>query len=312
MGYSPRYHVASLTAVFLALAVGILIGAEFGDDVVSSTRQNLEQSLSSNLADERERAAELAAELSRTNEFSELVYPALVQDRLEGMRVGILALGGFPGNLSAEIEDALQPTGARLVAVGVAREPPDLGDLAGDLSETRFSDLETNPDSVQALGTGIGRQLVFGGALLEKVRSDVFSRVSGAFGDIDALIVVRDQPDDLDSSERSAAGRLETGLIDGVTATRVVAVGAEAEDADSTSIPFFQSRDIASVDNVDQVAGRVAMVLSLLGARGSFGTKDTADSLLPDLLEPGPGSEAATGQPPAPPARQPDSGDGSR
>lgn len=312
MGYSPRYHVASLTAVFLALAVGILIGAEFGDDVVSSTRKNLEQSLTSNLADERERADELAAELARASEFSELVYPVLVQERLLGLRVGILALGGFPGDLSAQIEDALQPTGATLVAVGVVREPPDLGGLAGELSGTRFSDLEANADTVQALGTGVGRQLVVGGALLDRVRSEVFSRVSGRFGDVDALIVVRDQSNDLDSSERSTSGRLETGLIDGVTATRITAVGVEPSDADPSSIPFFQSRDIASVDDIDQVAGRVAMVYSLLGARGSFGTKETADSLLPDLLEPGPAvpEPSRSGVAPRPPRERDGRGGG--
>lgn len=286
MGYSPRYHVASLTAVFLALAVGILIGAEFGDDVVSSTRRSLEQSLTSNLADERERAGELVSELGRSNEFAEFVYPVLVRERLVGVRVGILALGGFGGDLSAQIEDALQPTGATLVSVGVVREPPDLGGLADELSETRFADLETNAATVQALGTGVGRQLVIGGALLDRVRGQLFSRVSGRFGDVDALIIARDQPDDLDSSERSASGRLEAALIDGVTATRITGVGVEASGADPSSIPFFQSRDIASVDDLDQVSGRVAMVFALLGARGSFGTKDTADSLLPDLLEP--------------------------
>src|SRR5919106_1796215 len=32
-GYSARYHAASLAAVFLALAIGILIGVGFGEDV---------------------------------------------------------------------------------------------------------------------------------------------------------------------------------------------------------------------------------------------------------------------------------------
>src|SRR5688500_4000227 len=75
MGYSPRYHIASLAAVFLALAIGILIGAECGDDIVSSTRRNLEQSLTGNLADARQQADELAAELGDSNEFGERIYP---------------------------------------------------------------------------------------------------------------------------------------------------------------------------------------------------------------------------------------------
>ena len=39
----------------------------------------------------------------------------------------------------------------------------------------------------------------------------------------------------------------------------------------------------------DVVSGQVAMVFALLGAEGSFGVKDTADRLLPDLLTPSPG-----------------------
>jgi len=295
MGYSPRYHIASLAAVFLALAVGILIGAEFGDDIVSSTRRNLEQSLTGNLADAREQADELAAELGDSNEFGERIYPVLVRDKLPARRIGVLALGDLPGDVSAAVEDALEPTGARLVAVGVVREPPDLESLAAELSRTRFADIGGNDDTVQALGTGLGRQLVIGGDLLERLRSQVFSRASGQFGSIDGLIVVREQPDDLESEERSAAGRFETGLIEGVEATRTTTVGVETTDADPSSVSFFESRNIATVDDVDLIAGRVAMVFALLGAKGSFGVKDTADRLLPDLLAPGP-VEAAPGE----------------
>ena len=50
MGYSARYHAASLAAVFLALAVGILVGVGFVSDVVSGTAEDLEQSLKSDLS----------------------------------------------------------------------------------------------------------------------------------------------------------------------------------------------------------------------------------------------------------------------
>jgi hypothetical protein len=294
MGYSPRYHVASLAAVFLALAIGILIGAEFGDDVVSSTRRNLEKSLTGNLADERERADELAGQLDRSNEFAEQVYPVLVGDRLSGRRIGVLALGGLPDDLASAIEDALQPSGARLVAIGVVREPPDLEALAGNLSQTRLADVGTNEDTVQALGTGVGRQLVLGGDLLDRVRSQIFSRASGEFGSVDGLIVVRDQPEELEAEERAATARLETGLLDGLLATRTAAVGVETTGTDPSSISFFQSRNLANVDDLDLVAGRVAMVFALLGAKGSFGVRDSADRLLPDLLAPGPVAVAPT------------------
>ncbi|MCW2987630.1 MAG: hypothetical protein JWM24_568, partial [Solirubrobacterales bacterium] len=81
MGYSARYHATSLIAVFLALAVGILIGAEFGGDALTSTRRNLEASLVNNLQDARSKTDELNGELGRSNEFADRVYPVLTRGR---------------------------------------------------------------------------------------------------------------------------------------------------------------------------------------------------------------------------------------
>lgn len=289
MGYSARYHATSLIAVFLALAIGILIGAEFGGDALTSTRKNLEASLVGNLQDARSRADDLNGQLGRSNEFADRVYPVLVRDRLQGKRIAIVALGGLPGDVTSAVEDALAPTGARLVGVGVVREPVDVNGLAEDLSKTRFADLRTNPDSLTALGTGVGRQLVIGGTLPEVVRGQLFSRASGSFGALDGVIVVRDEPQDMGPVQRAKAGQLESALTAGITGTREPAVGVETTTAEPSSISFFQANDLSSVDDVEATAGHVALVFAMLGAEGSFGVKGSADRLLPDLLAPAPG-----------------------
>jgi copper transport outer membrane protein MctB len=286
MGYSARYHATSLIAVFLALAVGIVIGATLGGDTIDDTRRNLERSLTGNLEDARERADELNGELARAEEFGNRVYPVLVRNQLRGKRIAVLALGGLPGDVSDAIEEALAPSGGRLVGIGVVREPVDLQALAGDLEKTRFADIAENSDTQTAFGVGAGRQLVLSGTLLERVRSRLFSRASGNFGGLDAVIVVRDQPQEMGPVQQAAAGRLESGLVEGIAATRAAAVGVESTSADPSSVSFFQGNDIASVDDVDLVAGQVAAVFALLGAEGSFGVKGSADSLLPDLLAP--------------------------
>ncbi len=288
MGYSGRYHATSLIAVFLALAVGILIGAEFGGDALTSTRKNLEASLVNNLQDARSKTDELNGELGRSNEFADRVYPALARDRLEGKRLAIVALGGLPSQDIAAVEETLAPTGAKLVGVGVVREPVDLNGLAGDLAKTRFADIESNPETLTALGVGVGRQLVRGGTLPEVVRGHLFSRASGNFGALDGVVVVRNQPQDLGPVQRTTAGTLESGLLSGITATRTPATGVETSDADPSSISFFQSNDLSSVDDVELTAGQLALVFTMLGAEGSFGVKGSADRLLPDLLTQGP------------------------
>ena len=286
MGYSARYHAVSLVAVFLALAIGILIGAEFGGDTLNSTRRNLEHSLTGNLQDARDRADQLGGELSRSNEFANRVYPVLVREQLKGRRIGLLALGDLPGGVSDEIQEALGPTGGRLVGVGVVREPVDVRALAGDLTKARFADIAKNPDTVGAFGVGIGRQLVLGGTLVERVRGHLFSRASGNFGKLDGVIVVRVQPEEMGPAQRAAAGELESGLMSGIVATKTPAVGVETSTEESSSISFFQGNDLSSVDDIDLVAGRLATVFALLGAEGSFGVKGSADRLLPDLLAP--------------------------
>jgi Copper transport outer membrane protein, MctB len=288
MGYSARYHAVSLVAVFLALAIGILIGAEFGGDALTNTRKNLERSLTGNLQDERERADELNGKLSRSDEFASRVYPALVRERLAGRRIGVVALGDLPGETSAAIEEALGPTGAHLVGIGVVREPVDLSGLGSVLSKTRFANIRRNEETLSEFGTGAGRQLVRGGNLLDRVRSHLFSRASGNFGGLDGVIVVRQTPEEMGAVQRSKAAALESALMAGMTATHAPVVGVETSTAEPSSVSFFAGNDLSSVDDVETPAGKVATVFALLGAEGSFGIKGSADRLLPDLLPPAP------------------------
>lgn len=284
MGYSARYHATSLIAVFIALAVGILIGAEFGGDALTNTRRDLERSLVGNLQDARAQVSDLNGELNKSNEFAQRVYPVLTRDELEGRRFAILALGGLPSDITGEVEEGLAPTGGRLVGVGVVREPVDVNGLAEDLAKTRFADLRTNSDALAELGTGLGRQLMLGGTLPDVVRGHLFSRASGSFGGLDGVIVVRDQPEEMGQVQDAKTDEFEEALASGITATRVPAVGVETSTDDTSNVSFFQSNGMASVDDVDLTAGRLAMVFALLGADGSFGVKGSADQLLPDLL----------------------------
>jgi hypothetical protein len=286
LGYSARYHAASLAAVFLALAVGILIGAEFGGDVITGTSESLEKSLQSDVEEARAEADQLRAELERQSDFTERVYPALVADRLSGRRVAVVALGGLGEEVSTDIEEALEPTGAEIGAVAVVREPPDLDALAEAAPQRQFRGLRRDGRALAGLSERTGRALAEGGELFERLRGALLSRFSGEQGRIDAVVVVRDRPDDLDPDQQEDADALEAGLLDGLRRAGSPIVGVERSTDEESSIELFASHNLASVDSVDLLAGRLATVLALTGAKGQFGVKDTADRLLPDLLPP--------------------------
>jgi Copper transport outer membrane protein, MctB len=287
MGYSARYHAASLAAVFLALAVGILIGAGLGEGVLSTTEESLRESLEGDVVEARRESSEVATELAREREFSESAYPLLVEGRMRGERIGVVALGELPGAVGNEIESALEPTGAELAEVSVVRVPPDVSSLADELSEGRFAAIEQDPGELEELGRRIALQLVTGqGKLLDRTRQTVLTRSSGPTSRVDRVVLVRQVPAELEGEERAAADSLEAGLLAGLSESGIPSVAVELIETEPSSLGPFISNGISTVDHVDVAAGKVSMVFALLGAAGDFGVKESADSLLPELLQP--------------------------
>jgi copper transport outer membrane protein MctB len=288
MGYSGRYHAASLAAVFLALAVGILIGVGFGSDIVSGTADDLEESLQGDLADARAQVDELEGELADEHDLAAALTPAVVENRLRGREIAIVALGGLDEALTDGIRGALDPSGAKLQEIAVVGEPPDSEAAADAAGQARRG--EGRSERLARASRLAGRALVTGGGDFADLRAALFTRYSGEPGDIDGVVVVRDRPANLGEREEEDTDVLEEELIGGIQSAvpdrRVTVVGAEESDTDPSSVGFFTDRGAASVDNVDQLAGKVALVYALGGAEGEFGVKDTADALLPDLLAP--------------------------
>ena len=167
----------------------------------------------------------------------------------------------------------------------MVREPPDVGALVAALGGGRRP-AESRRDALAAGAKRSGRLLVEGGRRFDPVREPLLSRYSGSPGGVDAIVVVRERPADLSGRVADAVDVLEDGLIDGMSSTGAAMVGVERSDTEESAVSFFDERGVATVDNVDQLPGRVALVFSLAGAEGNFGVKETADRLLPDLLAP--------------------------
>ena len=291
MGYSARYHAASLAAVFVALAIGILIGVGFGSDLVNGTADDLEKSLRSDLDDKSAQIEDLKSQLADEQQFSSAVAPAVVENRLQGSQIAIVAFGGLDDALADDVQAALEPAGATLREIAVVREPPDEGAIEGVVPRHRQ---ETREEHLTRAARLTGQALVRGGAGFDALRSALFSRYSGNPGGLDGIVIVRAQPEDMNDRDSSDSSAIEDGMIDGMQnafgdipgAAEVRLVGAERTDTDPSSIGFFMDHGAASVDDVDDLSGKVALVYALDGAEGEFGVKDTADALLPDLLAP--------------------------
>lgn len=286
MGYSGRYHAASLAAVFIALAIGILIGIGLADDVVSTASQELEQSLRDERDQAEDEADDLRGELDAEEDFSDAAYPALVDGILDGRRFAVVEIGDVPDDgVSATADDAIEAAeqaGGELASVSSINLPVQVSALASGVGG-RFKDVRRDPEMLERLGRVIGVELAGGGELIDRVKTDLFTRFNGSLEDVTILILIRNPPESLSDNRQATYDAFEGGLIEGARAGAEGTVGVERTSTDPTTLGAFSDHGVSTVDNADEQAGKVSIVYALDGAKGDFGIKDGASSLLPEL-----------------------------
>lgn len=160
-----RYHLVSIAAIFLALAVGIVLGAgplkgTLGDTLAGEVAQ-----LRSDADALRGDVAAAEAGVAARDEVISAVRPRSTDGVLDGSTVSILALPGSPDSAVEASRVALAESGATIGAdVGLdaswtSEDPPDVTDrttAAADLRELLAGDLPVGiaPERVIALALG--------------------------------------------------------------------------------------------------------------------------------------------------------------
>ena len=277
-----RYHALSLVAVFMALMLGILLGVAIGDKgLVSGTAKGLRRDLERQLRNERAGRQRLERRLAQRDRLEAALYPLVVQGRLNGQRVGIIALGSLSDSTIRYVRDALKDTGGRLTLEAVVNRPPRLDGLPARDTGVRGKPLSSDPRAVTRFARRFGAALTQGGVLVRRTRRSILGTSSGSFDGLDAVVVVRDKPGALNEADGRVSRAFENGLTAGLSAKNVSVVGVESTSTDPSQIPWYRSRSLASVDDIDQLAGKVALVFALAGASGAYGVKDSAEALLP-------------------------------
>jgi hypothetical protein len=122
--------------------------------------------------------------------------------------------------------------------------------------------------------------------LLSRVRGSLLSAFDGQLTKLDGLVVMRADPAGMSPAQAEASAAFESGLLNGVAAAGVPAVGVELRDTEPSQVSWYKGRNISSVDDLDRLAGQAALVYALAGHHGAFGVKSTADSLLPSAAAP--------------------------
>jgi hypothetical protein len=287
--FDYRYHALSLAAVLFALVLGVLLGVAIGDsNLVSSAKNGIVANLNSEVSQSHRHAGQLQERLTDEEAFANGLYPLAVHELLAGRTIGLVFLGGSSDQVDSLVRTAVAQAGGSLTTVVAVREPLDIGGLEDEVAGTHYTGLASSAELVERFGDLIGRQLVSGGQLVDRelisrVRASLLSAFDGQLTRLEGLVVVRAEPTGMSAEQSEASSAFESGLLAGVAAVRVPAVGVELTSTEPSQIPWFKGKGLSSVDDLDNLAGQAALDYALAGDGGSFGVKSTADSLLPSV-----------------------------
>ncbi len=276
-----RYHVASLAAVFLALTIGVLVGAGLASrvDVGDSERRVLEQrisDLSGDVAGARAESDLLRQQQEAGTEYVDESYAAVMNGRLRGVRVALLFVGPTSDDLEGAVTRALDDAGGpQVVRMRALELPVDARAVLEAVSGENMTTLED-------LGRGLGREFVAGGEtpLWDAVAPLIVEDSEGSSSsEADGVVVAHTA-----RLDHAPTGRLVSSLYSGLAASGVPVVGIETTDARPTRIGLYDTAGFSSVDSVDAQLGRVALAALLAGAdEGQYGLKSTAEASVPPI-----------------------------
>ena len=306
-----RYHLVSLIAVFLAIALGVIIGTTALNDPISADIETRVQQLEQDKRALEDRTQELGAQLETADGFEQAVAPALVGAALSGRSVLLVATGEeVPAELVEQVGGLVGQAGGSVS--GIVRLQPGYSDPAGATALRTYVTSPGIPAGVQLPTTDDAGQLVAallgqasmkpepgaGGpdpAALSSVLAglaalDVLALESPAVQPADhAVVLTAAGPDAEDAEERTGMLVELVRALDSAGSGTVVAGTAAATQGNGLVAAIRAdpelSAAISTVDNVDRAAGRISTVLALgqeaQGTSGTYGAGEDAQPVPP-------------------------------
>jgi hypothetical protein len=305
-----RYHVVSLTAVFLALAIGLVVGTAALNGPVSENLRNNLEALNKDNNVRREQVNQLNESVNRSQEFASQIAPGLLGGKLAGRKIAVVALPGTDDHTEGVVK-MLTVAGATITArVRVEDkffDPKTVNDLlllVDELSQPSIStaNLPLNSDGVETASAMLALTLLQGTSATSTPTAEDVTAVLAAFaqpgylttedgatGGAEAIVLVAGVPATDNEAEKKSRYAVTMAEQLGQAPRMLVVAGDNAGEGNLVSgirnDPTLV-KEISTVDNVSTVQGQVATALVTIerlvqNKVGQYGLAAGATSIVP-------------------------------
>lgn len=305
-----RYHIVSLMAVFLALAVGIAVGVTLSPSVQRGIATQAEQ--------DRQQVIQLRTELDRRTNldtyrdtYDQRTATLVLGGQLAGVRVAVVSMPDAPGSVVASVVEAVGQASGRVVSqvkvnarVFDAAQAGTVTTAVAELDQVGLTDSMSPATKVgwclaravaskqvtmrDEYAKTVGRTLSSAG--LADIREDVDD-----YAQVVIVVTAATSPQPVETALTTAHVELETALKEQGGASErpaVVVAGPNSAGLTGTDVGAIRttspgSSELSTVDVADLPSGVVTTVLAgkeqLLGQQGHYGALARADDALPTV-----------------------------
>jgi hypothetical protein len=305
-----RYHLVSLIAVFLAVALGIVIGTTALNEPILADIENQVADLEQDKRALEDRTQQLQTQVDTADAFGTTVAPALVDGTLAGRTVLLVSASEEVAPETVEQVTALVGEAGGSVSGAISLRP-EYSDPSTASSLQSYAtggglpagiELPATNDAGQLTGGLVGQVLMRSpdgaptdGSAVSSVLSgltalDVLSQDSDTVAPADYAIVLTAGADDGDDAAERNESLVElVSALDAAGSGAVVA-GDTASAGENGLVGVIRadptvSAAISTVDNVGTAAGRISTILALgsegQGTSGKYGTGEDTQPVPP-------------------------------
>jgi hypothetical protein len=294
-----RYHIVSLVAVFLALAVGIVVGTTALNGPVTSDLRRQVNDLKKDRTNLAAANKKLQGQVDDASQFATAFGPAITGGTLDNQRILIVGLPGVSVGAEDAINTALTSAGAQITG--------RLNFTAGFIDPAQASSIATLVTGTHPVGITLpvtSDPGLLGAATLAFVLTgsgqdtDLKSVLTGFAG----LHMISSDPQSIESAKTivvvgsgglpktGSAGQNELDLVSALAGRGAkVVVAGDAGSATSGIVYLVRGSGskatVSTVDNADSTVGQVSTTLAVAGAVngqvGQYGTQKGADAVFP-------------------------------
>ena len=282
-----RYHIVSLVAVFLALGIGVVLGSMSAErGVVTDQERALIATMEKDFDNLRAENKQLNTIISADATFRAGVVPLVVDGQLAGKNVAVMVTGAVDSTTIKTLKTVIAQAGGTETSVTTFEGDLGLGEkavkekVAGIVGASAGNTATLRSKAIEATAGWIASGL--NAKNIIELDNAGFLKSDGVYDvPVQAVLIIGGKV----NGKGLSAENLDAPLIESLKTQNVVIAGAEVSGVKTSYIPAYKNLGLNTVDNLEMPAGLVSVVFVLNGQTGNYGTKPTADRLMPEPLK---------------------------